>query len=156
MKRFKFSLEKVLELRQYHEQEARNELGRAISILTNIENNIKQNALTHSQAVQQRFAGLNVAGDTAADPAFVNDGTGAVSMFTWDIYINRLEQEAQLLMEEAAKAEIVVEEKRNLYLEASRELKVMENLKEKQEKEYRKEAFAAEARELDDMYRPGL
>jgi flagellar FliJ protein len=150
MKRFKFSLEKALELRQYREQEAKNELGRAISILTNIENNIKQNALTHSQAVQQRFMGMNVAGDTAV----VNDSAGAISMFTWDNYISRLEQEAQRLMEEAAKAEIVVEEKRELYMEASRELKVMENLKEKREKEYRKEAFAAEAHELDDMYRP--
>jgi len=48
---------------------------------------------------------------------------------------------------------LVVEEKRAQYLEASRELKVMEKLKEKREKEYRKEVFAAETRELDDMWR---
>jgi flagellar FliJ protein len=74
-------------------------------------------------------------------------------MLAWDNYILRLEQEAQRLMEEAAKAELVVEEKRNLYLEASRELKVMEKLKEKREKEYRKEVLVAETSELDDMWR---
>jgi len=139
VKRFKFSLEKVLELRQHNEQEAKNELGRAISILTAIENNIKQNALSHSRAVRERFTGIN--------------SDGALSMLAWDNYILRLEQEAQRLMEEAAQAELVVEEKRSQYLEASRELKVMEKLREKREKEYRKEVFAAETRELDDMWR---
>jgi flagellar FliJ protein len=142
VKRFSFNLEKVLELRQYREQEAKNELGRAISILNAIENNIKQNALVHSRAVQERFTGINAA-----------DNTGALSMLAWDNYILRLEQEAQRLMEEAAQAELVVEEKRAQYLEASRELKVMEKLKEKREKEYRKEVLSAETRELDDMWR---
>ena len=140
MKRFSFNLEKVLELRQYREQEAKNELGRAISILNAIENNIKQNALVHSRAVQERFTSIN-------------DNNGALSMLAWDNYILRLEQEAERLMEEAAQAELVVEERRAQYLEASRELKVMEKLREKREKEYRKEVFAAETRELDDMWR---
>ena len=139
MKRFRFSLEKVLKFREFSEQEAKNELGRAISILNAIENNIKHNALVHGQAVQERFSGINTA--------------GVLSMLAWDNYILRLEQEAQRLAEEAAQAELVVEEKRNIYLEASRELKVMEKLKEKREQEYRKEMFAAETRELDDMWR---
>jgi flagellar export protein FliJ len=145
MKRFKFGLEKAPTLRQYHEQEAKNELGRAIGILTSIENDIKQNALIHSQAVQERFTGIYKTNDIS--------NSGATSMLAWDSYINRLEQEAQHLMEEAARAELVVEEKQGLYLEASRELKVMENLKEKREKEYRKEVFAAETRELDDTWK---
>jgi flagellar FliJ protein len=143
VKRFKFNLEKVLELRQYGEQEAKNELGRAIGILNSIENKIKQNAVVHSQAARERFEGIN-----AAD--------GASSMMAWDSYILRLEQEAERLMEEAAQAELAVEEKRNLYLEASRELKVMEKLKEKREAEYRKEMFAAETKELDDIRKLGI
>jgi flagellar FliJ protein len=139
VKQFRFSLEKVLKFRQFSEQEAKNELGRAISVLNAIENDIKRNALIHSQAARERFTGIN------AD--------GAISMLAWDNYILRLEQEAQRLMEEAAQAELVVEEKRALYLEASRELKVMENLKEKRRQEYRKEVFAAETSELDDMWR---
>jgi len=140
VKRFKFNLEKVLELRQYREQEAKNALGQAISILNAIENNIKQNAVVHSRAVQERFTGIN-------------GSNGSLSILAWDNYILRLEQEAERLMEEAARAELIVEEKRAQYLEASRELKVMEKLREKREGEYRKEVFAAETRELDDMWR---
>jgi len=139
VKRFKFGLDKVLKLRQHHEHEARVELGRAIGVLAGIENEIKRNAAVHSGAVQERFAGITS-----------GDGAASLSMHAWDAYINRLEQEADRLMEEAARAEIVVEEKRGLYIEASRELKVMENLKERREKEHRKEMFVAETREMDD------
>jgi flagellar biosynthesis chaperone FliJ len=41
VKRFRFGLEKVLEFRQFSEQEAKNELGRAMGALAAIENNIK-------------------------------------------------------------------------------------------------------------------
>ena len=134
MKQFRFSLEKVLKLKQYHEQEAKNELGRAIGVLTAIENEIKQNALLLSLAARERFIGI-AASENAPNGA---NGNGALSMLAWDSYILRLEQEADRLTEEAARAEMIVEEKRNLYLEASRELKVMENLKEKRRLEYRK------------------
>ena len=147
MKRFTFALEKVLELRQYSEQEAKIELGRAIGILTEIENNIKRNNALHSQAAMQRFSGINAVTDAAAANA------GALSMLSWDNYILRLEQEGERLAEQAVQAELVVEEKRNLYIEASRELKVMEKLREKRQKEHRTEAFASEVRELDDIWR---
>ena len=139
MKRFKFGLEKILKLRQHNEHEARVELGRAIGVLSGIENEIKRNAAVRADAVKERFAGIS-SGDNEA----------SLSMHAWDAYINRLEQEADRLMEDAARAETVVEEKRNLYIEASRELKVMENLKERREKEHRKEMFVAETKELDD------
>ena len=146
MKRFKFGLEKVLKLRQHNEHEARVELGRAIGILAGIENEIKRNAETRADAVKERFTGISAGGDNAADTGY----GGSLSMHAWDAYIHRLELEADRLTEEAARAETVVEEKRNLYIEASRELKVMENLKERREKEHRKEMFVEETKELDD------
>jgi len=145
VKRFKFGLEKVLKLRQHNEHEARVELGRAIGVLAGIENEIKRNAETRSDAIKERFVGIGE-GNTTSDTGF----GGSLSMHAWDAYINRLEQEADRLMEEAAQAELVVEEKRGLYIEASRELKVMENLKERREKEHRKEMFAEEIKEMDD------
>ena len=51
-------------------------------------------------------------------------------------------------------AGVKVEEKHSAYLEASRELKVMEKLKEKREKEYHEEVLAAETLERDDTWRP--
>ena len=150
MKRFRFSLEKVLELRQYSEQEAKNELGKAIGILNAIENNIIINGVKRNDAAQERFKCIDTPGE---DNREKNTGSGVLSMQVWDSYILRLEQEAERLEEQAARAEKVVEEKRALYLEASRELKVIEKLKEKRQKEYRKEMFTAETRELDDIWR---
>ncbi|MCL2191762.1 MAG: hypothetical protein FWB78_00005, partial [Treponema sp.] len=77
MKRFRFNLEKVLELRQYREEEAKIELGKAISILTEIENRIKQNAAAQIHASKERFSGIAVVNGPIG-------GGGAVSMFAWD------------------------------------------------------------------------
>jgi len=142
VKRFKFGLEKVLKLRRHREHEARVELGRAIGVLAGIENEIKRNAAVRGDAVKERFAGITASSGGGS--------VGALSMRAWDAYINRLEQEAVRLTEEAARAETIVDEKRALYIEASRELKVMENLKERREKEHRREMFAEEIKETDD------
>ncbi|GHV94114.1 hypothetical protein AGMMS50293_04340 [Spirochaetia bacterium] len=147
MKRFNFGLQKVLQLRKYREEESKVELGRAISVLSEIENQIKDIAVNRHEAARQLFS------QVAETGTVVDDGTsGALSMIAWDHYIIRLDQEAEHLAKEAAKAELVVEEKRALYLEASRELKVMEKLKEKREKEYRKEMFAVQTAEMDDLW----
>ena len=145
MKRFNFSLQKVLELREYGEEEARIELGRAIGVLNEIQSKINSNAALMAHAENERFSGIASTGGIVG---------GAGSMFAWDGYIMRLKHETERLLVEAANAQVVVEEKRELYIEASRRLKVMEKLREKREGEYRREMFAAQTRELDDLWRP--
>ncbi|MCL2557341.1 MAG: flagellar export protein FliJ [Treponema sp.] len=142
MKRFRFNLEKVLKLREHNEQEAKIELGRATSALAEIEKKIDDNARARAQSATERFSALGGGG-----------ASGALSMFSWDAYIQRLELEALVLAEQAAKAEKIVEEKRELYVAASRELKAMEKLREKRALEHRKEMFAGQTRELDDLRR---
>jgi flagellar FliJ protein len=132
MKRYKFNLEKILQLRKFKEEECKLALGQAISALNMIENEIKQTALKRHNATTQRYG---------------NPG----EMLLWENYILRLDLEAQKLTEKAAQAEIVVEEKRALYLEAQKDLKAMEKLKEKQQKEYRKEILNAEMNQVDDI-----
>jgi flagellar FliJ protein len=132
MKRFRFGLEKVMQLRKFREEECKLALGQAVSILNKIENQIKETAVKRHNAALRRFADI---GETNA----------------WENYIIRLDQEAQKLTEKAAQAEIVVEEKRALYLEAQKELKVIEKLKEKKQKEYRKEMFDYEMNEIDNL-----
>ena len=147
MKRFNFGLEKVLKLRKYHEDETRIELGRAVGILVQIENNIKKNALIRSNAAQQRFGYGNSMETTQGS---LQDA------FAWENYITFLDRETERLLGEAAKAELLVEEKRETYLEASRQRKVIDKLREKREKENRKEIFSAETRELDDLFRHSI
>jgi len=132
MKRFKFNLEKVLQLRKFREEECKLVLGQAISVLNGIENEIKETAVKRHGAALQRFADV---GETAP----------------WEMYILRLDQQAQRLAEQAAQAELVVEEKRALYLEASKDLKAIEKLKEKQQKEYRREMLNLQMIEVDDI-----
>jgi flagellar FliJ protein len=132
MKRFTFRLEKVQQLRKFKENECKIALGQAIGILNRIENDIKTTAVKHHQAAQQRF---NAPQDIAS----------------WDIYILRLEQEAEKLAQQAAQAELIVEEKRAFYIEAQRDLKAIEKLKEKRQKEYSKEMSDYQMNEIDDL-----
>jgi flagellar FliJ protein len=135
MRAFHFSLEKVLELRAFREQEAEIELGRAIGALSQIEARIRTVAEDRHRAAAERFSPAN---DT-------------LKMLKYDQYILRLDQQRDKLLEEAAKAELLVEEKRAIYLEAARERKVLDKLKEKRAKEYRKKMFAEETKTLDDI-----
>jgi len=132
MKRFSFRLEKVMQLRKFKEDECKLALGQAISVLNKIENDIKITALKRHNAAEQRF----------------NAGQ---DMASWDAYILRLEQEAEKLANQAAQAEIVVDEKRALYIEAQKDLKAIEKLKDKRKKEYRKEMMNLQMAEIDDM-----
>lgn len=132
MKRFNFNLEKILQLRKFKEEECKLALGQAISILNKIENDILQTAVKKHNAVSQRF---NNIGDSSS----------------WEVYIKRLEQVAEKLTEKAAKAEIVVEEKRALYLEAQRDLKALEKLREKREEEHRDKMMKLEENERDEL-----
>jgi len=132
MRRFKFNLEKILELRKFREEEAKMALGQAVAALNKIENEIKETAVKRHNAASNRFADLG-------------------EMASWENYILLLDRQAQRLMEQAAQAQLVVEEKRNLYLEASRDLKAMEKLKEKQLKDHRHETMNKQMAEVDDI-----
>jgi flagellar FliJ protein len=132
MKRFKFNLEKIMQLRKFKEEECKLALGQAVSALNLIENEIRQTAVKRHNAAGQRFFDV-------------------MEIAAWENYILRLDQEAQMLTEKAAQAEIVVEEKRALYMEAQKDLKAIEKIKEKKQKEYRKEMFDYEIAEIDAL-----
>jgi flagellar FliJ protein len=134
MRRFHFNLEKVLEFRKYRERETEIELGRAIAALTIIRNSLKENAANHNQAAEERFTQTDIR-----------------DIQYYDLYVQRLEIEKEKLLREAAQAALVIEEKRAVYLEASRDRKVLDKLREKREKEYRKTMLAEETKELDDI-----
>jgi len=132
MKKFKFNLEKILQLRKFKEEECKLVLGQAISALNKIENDIKMTALKRHNASCERFK-------------------YPLETSSWDLYILRLEQETEKLAQKAAQAEIIVEEKRSLYLEAQKELKAMEKLKEKQKDAYRNEYLNNEMNLVDEI-----
>jgi flagellar FliJ protein len=135
MKRFRFDLQQVLELREYAEREAEIELGKAVGALNLIEQHIASVAEARYHAAAERFAPGNAFG----------------KIQSYDRYILRLDQTREKLLMDAARAELVVADKRDLYLEASRERKILDKIKERRRGEYRKIARAEENKELDDI-----
>jgi flagellar FliJ protein len=134
MKRFHFNLQKALNLRAYREQNAEIELGRAINRLTELTNRLKALAEERSRAAADRFARSNSAEDMRA----------------YERYITRLDNQKEELLEEAAAAELAVSEKREAWLAASRDRKILDKLREKRLGEYRKLALREEVKLADD------
>jgi flagellar FliJ protein len=139
MKPFAFSLEKVLDLRKYREDEAKIELGRAIGVLAELESRLSVLGQERARAAAAQFS----PGNTAA----------MIQQYMY--YLLRLDNTKEQLLKETAMAELKVEEAREAFLAASRERKVLDKLKEKRQKEYRKEVFAAETKMLDDISSAG-
>jgi flagellar FliJ protein len=137
MKRFHFALQRVLELREYAEQEAKIELGRAVGELTLIEQRIASTTEERGRAMGARFA----------------PGNSFADMEQYERYITRLEQTRDRLLMDAARAELVVAEKRDAFMEASRERKALDKLRERRLGDYKKYAQAEEYKEADDNAR---
>ena len=132
MRSFSFNLEKVLDLRKYREQETEIELGRAIGVLTQIEHEIQFVAEERYRAGEQ-FSGRSP------------------SLRSYLLYADRLDRLKNRLLSDAALAEQKVDEARTIFIEASRDRKVLDKLKEKREEEYKKFALAEETKILDDL-----
>ena len=135
MKAFTFSLEKVLGLRKFREDEAKIELGRATGVLAELESKILILGQERVKAAAAQFSPEN-----------------SVAMIQqYRFYLLRLDYTKEQLLKEAAMAELKVEEARNAFLEASKDRKVLDNLKEKRQKEYHKVVLAEETKNLDDI-----
>ena len=135
MKPFSFGLEKILALRVHYENEAKIELGKAVSVLADLESKLFALSRERERAAASQF----------------NPGNNAAQIQQYMYYLLRLDYDKGILLEETAMAELKVEEARNAYLEASKDRKVLDKLKEKRQKEYFKKALLTEAIMLDDI-----
>jgi flagellar FliJ protein len=135
MKPFAFKLEKLLNLRKFYEDEAKIELGRAVGVLAELEGRITALAAERVRAAAAQF----------------RPGNSAIEIQQYMYYILRLDNTKDQLLKEAALAEMKVEEAREAFLEASRERKVLDKLKEKKQKEYHKMKLNEETKVLDDI-----
>jgi len=140
MKPFAFKLEKVLELRKYREEEAKIELGRAIGVLAGLESQLRALANERARAAAAQFS----------------PGNSAAQIQQYMFYLLRLDAAKEQLLNDITIAEMKVEEARAEFIEATRERKVLDKLKEKRGKEYRKEMLAEETKMLDDIKGKGL
>jgi flagellar FliJ protein len=135
MKRFSFRFEKLSRVRDFAENAAKEALGRQISALNEIEYRIAENEQLREEAAKNRFAKEHTITD----------------IDTYDFYITRLDYEKTTLLREAEEQQKRVDEAREQYIEASREKKTIDKLKEKRRKEYKRETQKAEEAETDDI-----
>jgi flagellar FliJ protein len=135
LRRFAFKLEKVLVLKLNRERETEVELGRTIGVLSALENRIQKVAEEKVQALGNRFDKTHDADDIRS----------------YDNYILRLDKTRDALLEASAKAELEVEKARDVYIEASRDRKIIDKLKERREREYRAFMQREEIKVIDDI-----
>jgi flagellar FliJ protein len=138
MKRFSFSLQKILGIRQYTEDQAKLELGRAMSVLNRIDAELRLVAQNRVYAMQQR----------------TNEGSSSINITSFLViedYILLLDAKKEHLLVEFAEAELVVEQKRAVFVEAMKKRKVLTKLSERQFETYKTEAAREESTALDEV-----
>jgi flagellar FliJ protein len=134
MKRFHFQFDKLLRVRDFAEEEAKAALGRQIGALNELEYRIAENERLREEAADKRFAKEN----------------SIVDIDTYNFYIMRLDHEKAALLRDAEEQQKKVDEARAQYIEASREKKIIDKLKEKRLKEYKRETQKAGEAEVDE------
>ena len=134
MKKFVFSMEKILDLREYEEKQAQIELGKAIADAEKIRQQLNFVAIEKAKMLSMDISG------TSINERLVHEN-----------YLVRLDRQKEILLEELAAAELIVEEKRAVFAEALKKRKVLSNLKEKQLQQYKKEKQLEEDNSVDDI-----
>lgn len=134
MRRFRFDLEQVLELRRWSEREKELELGRLVG-----------ECLRLQQGADQR--------EQQARSIFLErgDGFNLERLALIEAYGARMREEKQQMLRELGEREEERESARQDFLRASRDRKVLEKLKERKAQEYNKRLMALEQRELDEI-----
>lgn len=135
MRAFRFNLQKVLELRSHREREKEVVLGRALGLLHEIETSLAVLGEERLRAAAEQFSRAH----------------GAEEILAFDRYIRRLDESQERFLREAAMAELKLAEAREEYLEAARDRKALDKLKERRLAEYREARKLEETKNLDDI-----
>jgi len=136
MRRFVFSLQKVLEYRQRLEEQAIRAFAEA------------QAQLMHEQAVLHK---LLIEREECLRRSNRRQHLSVELLAVEQTYLSALEERIEQQRQRVAEAEKVLEEKRQALIEAQRERKTLERLREKQYEEWRQEWLRTEQKALDEL-----
>lgn len=137
MKRFAFRLERLLELRTWHEKKAEVNLAEKSGACSILESKIVENLEKRARTSRDAFApGRELSDFRAAE-----------------FYLRRLDIERDRLARELVVAEAAREEARLLWIEKHRDKESVGKLKERREAEYYRLALREETKVLDDLAR---
>ncbi len=134
MKKFKFDLQEILDYRKYEEQQAQIELGKALAL----ENEIQENLNT----IARQYAELN---------ASMKNSRNFEDILAQNRNINLLNYQKEELLEQLAAAKIETEEKRQVLQEIMKKTTSLEKVREQKAAEYTAAAEAEEENEVEDL-----
>lgn len=134
MKKFSFSMQKVLDLREFERKQAEADLGRALAAENAIRQALELVARQHVSAV------------AAADSM-----TDVHELYGVSQYFALLAQRKERLLCDLAQAQLVSEQKREVMREAMKKCKVLERLRESRLAAWKKERLSEEELAIDDI-----
>ena len=134
MKKFSYSLQKILDLRNFELDQAQMELGRVNAQIANVNNQLKSIATQKFSATKQA--------DTLND--------FSLHVQTQDFFIY-LDQRKDALLAELVQLEMIAEQKREVVREAMKRVKILEKLKEKKYEAWKNEYQHQEELAVDDV-----
>lgn len=135
MKRFRFSLEVLLRLRQRSEERARQELGRLTSECLRLDQQLELLA-------KERLGAMKLE---------AQDGGLGQALALRQRYLLRIDQAVERITKERARLEIEREKAAEKYREARKSLLVIQNLREQHLRAHREEAAKQEQEQVDDI-----
>lgn len=134
MKKFVYEFEKILEFRNFEQQQAEGELAKALAVESEIQNNLNQIAMQFAQLKK------NMKNSQSFDDVISS------SQFT-----HLLEYQKEQLLEQLSQAKIVTEQKRDVLRECMKKTTALEKLKEQQLAEYNAAVDFEESEYMDDL-----
>jgi flagellar FliJ protein len=134
MKRFRFRLQRILDIREQIRDEARQELGRRNAELAHEESVLR--------GLEQELQRLRAEGD-----GIVTAGEYQL-MGAYAVRVQKLIEQQYVKIDEARKRVLEAQEK---YIQANKDAKALELLKERKREEYDKEILREEINQLDEV-----
>ncbi len=135
MKRFQFSLEKVLALRENNEKNWKIKLGEAVSKVNSVKREIKRIETSH----REHFKDFRLSIE------------GLEYLQVAELFFKKMDNDRRRLDKRLVELTAEREKIQKEYIKASNERKVIEKLKERREAEYYKEQMLSEIKEIDDL-----
>ena len=135
MKKFQFTLQKLLDIRAFREKEAETNLGRAVAAREAIVMRLAEIAQEEAKTLRSLWGSLKTAAELNLHENYLER-----------LRIEREKQEKALL-----EAEFIVEKMRKLYIKAHQERLIVSKLRERKEVEWKAEGLKQQDAILDDI-----
>ena len=134
MKKFVFKLEDVLSIREFQQEQAEIELGKALEEERKIQEKLDAVAVQHAACVRQIDGTLDFSAIASAQQ-----------------YFAMLEVQKNFLLEELTRAKLVTEQKRKILQEKMKKSASLSKLREKELVKFQKQVLDEEELAVDDV-----